>query len=77
MELACQLGIGINAAALVYHKLAQVMLERDEKKPLSGNIEMDDAYWGGKSFGGKRGRGTPKKRIFWLQYQRLMASQIR
>ena len=37
MELARQLGIGINAAALMYHKLAQVMLERDEDKPLSGD----------------------------------------
>ena len=64
MELARQLGIGINAAALMYHKLAQVMLERDEDKPLSGNIEIDDAYWGGKSSGGKRGRGAPKKTPF-------------
>lgn len=64
MELARQLGIGINAAALMYHKLAQVMLERDEGKPLTGNIEMDDAYWGGKSSGGKRGRGAPKKTPF-------------
>lgn len=64
MELARQLGIGINAAALMYHKLAQVMLERDEGKPLSGNIEMDDAYWGGKSSGGKRGRGASKKTPF-------------
>lgn len=64
MELARQLGIGINAAALMYHKLAQVMLERDEDKPLSGNIEIDDAYWGGKSSGGKRGRGAAKKTPF-------------
>lgn len=64
MELSRQLGIGINAAALMYHKVAQVMLERDEKKPLSGDIEMDDAYWGGKSSGGKRGRGSPKKTPF-------------
>jgi hypothetical protein len=64
MELAQQLGIGINAAALMYHKLAQVMLEHDEDKPLSGNIEIDDAYWGGKSSGGERGRGAPKKTPF-------------
>jgi len=64
MELARQLGISINAAALMYHKLAQVMLERDEDKPLSGSIEMDDAYWGGKSSGGKRGRGASKKTPF-------------
>ncbi len=44
MELARQLGIGINTAALMYHKIAQVMLKRDESKPLSGDIEMDDAY---------------------------------
>jgi len=64
MELSRQLGIGINAAALMYHKIAQVMLERDESKPLSGDIEMDDAYWGGKSSGSKRGRGAPKKTPF-------------
>ena len=64
MELARQLGIGINAAALMYHKLAQVMLEREEEKPLSGSIEIDDAYWGGKSSGGKRGRGAAKKTPF-------------
>jgi len=64
MELSRQLGIGINAAALMYHKVAQVMLERDEKKPLSGDIEMDDAYWGGKSSGGKRGRGCSQEDAF-------------
>ena len=64
MELSRQLGIGINAAALMYHKLAQVMLERDENKPLSGDVEMDDAYWGGKSSGGKRGRDAPRKTPF-------------
>jgi len=64
MELSRQLGIGINAAALMYHKVAQVMLERDENKPLSGDVEMDDAYWGGKSSGGKRGRGASGKTPF-------------
>ncbi len=64
MELSRQLGIGINAAALMYHKVAQVMLERDESKSLSGDIEIDDAYWGGKSSGGKRGRGASKKTPF-------------
>ena len=48
----------------MYHKVAQVMLERDEDKLLSGDIEMDDAYWGGKSSGGKRGRGAPRRMPF-------------
>jgi transposase-like protein len=60
LELARQLGISVNAAATLYHKLAQVMLERDAAKPLSENIEIDDAYWGGKK-SGKRGRGSENK----------------
>ena len=40
------------------------MLERDAQKPLSGNVEIDDAYWGGKKKGGKRGRGSENKTPF-------------
>jgi hypothetical protein len=43
------------------HKLLQVMKERDDQTPLSGVIEVDDAYWGGEHHGGKRGRGSPNK----------------
>ena len=64
LELSRQVGIGINAAALMYHKIAAVMLERDADKPLSGDIEIDDAYWGGKKPGGKRGRGSENKTPF-------------
>ena len=45
-------------------KLAQVMMEREEKKPLDGRVEMDDAYLGGERSDGKRGRGAPGKRPF-------------
>lgn len=31
----------------MHHKLRQVMLERNQGKPLDGRIEMDDAYLGG------------------------------
>lgn len=77
MELSRQLGIGINAAALMYHKIAQVMMERDEKKQLSGSVELDDVYWGGKSSGGKVGRGAPKKSPLLQPYQRKTASRTR
>jgi transposase-like protein len=63
LELARQLGVSANTGAMVYHKLAQVMMERDSQKPLTGNIEMDDAYWGGKKQG-KRGRGSDNKTPF-------------
>jgi transposase-like protein len=63
LELARQLGVSANTGAMVYHKLAQVMLERDAQKPLSGKVEIDDAYWGGKKKG-KRGRGSENKTPF-------------
>ena len=46
------------------HKLMQVMMERDREHPLSGWIELDDAYLGGERSGGKRGRGAPGKTPF-------------
>lgn len=64
LELKRQLGIGYNAAWRMKHKLLQVMKERDDSKPLSGMIQMDDAYWGGEHHGGKRGRGAPGKTPF-------------
>lgn len=39
----------------------QVMKERDDSKPLTGKIQLDDVYWGGERRGGKRGRGTENK----------------
>ena len=40
------------------------MLERDHTKPLSGRIEVDDAYIGGERTGCKRGRGAEGKTPF-------------
>ena len=64
LELKRQLGIGYNAAWRMKHKLLQVMKERDDSKPLSGIIQLDDAYWGGERRGGKRGRGAAGKTPF-------------
>jgi hypothetical protein len=64
MELHRHLGISYNAAWRMKHKLMQVMLERDEKKQLSGRIEMDDAYLGGERTGCKLGRGADGKTPF-------------
>ncbi len=40
------------------HKLMQAMLERDAGRQLKGLVQLDDAYWGGRRRGYKRGRGT-------------------
>lgn len=42
----------------------QVMKERDDSQPLTGIIQLDDAYWEGERRGGKRGRGAANKSPF-------------
>ncbi|MCP5010333.1 MAG: IS1595 family transposase [Aestuariibacter sp.] len=64
LALSRHLGISHNAAWRMKHKLMQVMLERDNEKPLQGRVEMDDSYWGGERRGGKRGRGAEAKKPF-------------
>jgi hypothetical protein len=56
-----QLGVSYNTAWSMKQKIMQVMKERDDSRPLSCTIQLDDAYWGGERRGGKRGRGTPNK----------------
>jgi transposase-like protein len=69
MELSRQLGVSVNAAWRIQHKLMQVMheRERDGEHKLGdrgGRIQMDDAYLGGERNGGKRGRGAAGKTPF-------------
>lgn len=46
------------------HKIQQVMMDRENSKPLSLYIKIDDANWGGKKHdGGKRGRGAATGKI--------------
>ena len=64
LALSRQLGISSNSAWLMKHKLMQAMLEREQGRKLAGVIQMDDAYWGGRRRGYKRGRGTRGKTPF-------------
>ena len=64
LSLRRQLGVSYNTAWSIKHKLMQVMMERDDIKPLAGIIQLDDVYWGGEQRGGKRGRGSPNKTPF-------------
>jgi transposase-like protein len=60
MALHRQLGISYNAAWRLKHKLMQVMLERDHDQPLTGFVEMDDAFLGGERTGCRGATGkTP------------------
>lgn len=60
LELTRLLGVCYRTAWRVKHKLMQVMCEREQATILSGLVEIDDAYLGGKH-PGKRGRGSKNK----------------
>lgn len=64
LNLSRTIGISANAALRMKHKLQHVMKSREEAKQLSGYIQIDDSYLGGKSRGGKRGRGASGKTPF-------------
>lgn len=64
MALHRHLGVSYDAAWRMKQKLMQVMLEREERKKLTGWIEVDDAYLGGERHGGKVGRGSKGKTPF-------------
>jgi len=48
LELHRHLGINYKSAWLMKHKIMQLMYEGDQEYKLTGRIEIDDAYLGGK-----------------------------
>jgi hypothetical protein len=64
LSLKRVLGVSYNTAWSMKQKIMQVMKERDDSQPLSGTIQVDDAYYGGEHRGGKRGRGSENKTPF-------------
>src|SRR5271154_6589966 len=62
-ELQRQLSVTYKTAWRMGHEIRKYMAKVDGNTPLSGNIEVDETYIGGKSKGGKRGRGAPNKAI--------------
>ena len=64
VELGRRLGVKQPAAWTVKHKIKVLMVRREGETPLSGRVEMDDAWLGGVRSGGKRGRGAAGKTTF-------------
>jgi transposase-like protein len=58
--LSQELGITYKTAWLLLHKIRNAMGERDAQYALAGIVELDDAFFGAPTEGGKRGRGTEK-----------------
>jgi hypothetical protein len=61
LALKRQLGVSYPTAWMIQHKLMRAMAERDNAYPLSGTVQVDDAYLGGERSGGKAGRGSENK----------------
>lgn len=60
LALMRQLGTSYRTAWLIHHKLMAAMAGHDSRQPLSGNVQLDDAYLGGER-PGVSGRGSPNK----------------
>jgi transposase-like protein len=61
LSLKRQIGVSYNTAWKIKQKIMQVMKEQDDKRLLTGIVQIDDVYYGGERHGGKRGRGSENK----------------
>lgn len=68
-ELQRQLGVTYKAAWRMGHEIRKHMGFVDGDAPLSGNVEIDECYVGGKR-AGKRGRGAAGKTVLFGMVQR-------
>ena len=69
-ELQRQLGVTYKTAWRMAHEIRRYMAEVDGEWPLGGEVEADETYVGGKTTGGKRGRGAPNKTVFFGMLER-------
>lgn len=63
VQLSHTLNICYDSAWHLLTRIRTAMGQRDANYQLSGIVEFDDAYIGGNSHNGKRGRGTSKPKI--------------
>ena len=64
IQLSNQIGVTYKTAWSMLRRIRSAMGQRDAAHLLSGVVEFDDAYFGGPTVGGKRGRGTEKAKVF-------------
>lgn len=70
VELARHLGVQQNTAWMILHKLMSAMADKEAERRLTGHIEVDDAYLGGRLHDKKVGRGSPNKVPFLLAIEK-------
>ena len=69
-ELERQIGCTYKTAWRMAHELRKHMANADSLGPLSGHVEIDETYVGGRRAGGKRGRGAPGKTVVFGMLER-------
>jgi transposase-like protein len=77
-ELQRQLGVTYKTAYRIGQQIRTLMEQADVGGLLTGHVEMDEAYVGGRRSGGKRGRGAPGKTIVMGMVERggRIATQV-
>jgi transposase-like protein len=60
LQISRELNLHYSTAWHLCHRIRSAMGERDTEYVLSGYIQADDAFFGGPTSNGKRGRGTDK-----------------
>lgn len=61
--LAEELHMSYQTAWTMQHKIRKAMADRDSTYSLAGIVELDDAFFGAPTEGGKRGRGTEQTKV--------------
>ena len=69
LELKRHLGVCYRTAWLLKHKILEGMRLAEAKRPLTGRVEIDDAYLGSERSGGKARRGSENKVPFCAAVQ--------
>ena len=69
-ELQRQLGVTYKTAWRMGHELRKYIAKADGDDGLSGHVEVDETYVGGRKKGGKRGRGAPGKTVVFGMVER-------
>ena len=69
-ELQRQIGVTYKTAWRMAHEIRKYMARVDGEWPLKGDIEADETYVGGRTTGGKRGRGAPNKTVVFGMLER-------
>lgn len=66
IQLGKELGITQKAAWFMEQKIRGMLGNSNNRYMLSGIVEVDETYIGGRVKGGKRGRGTTKAKVFGM-----------